>query len=385
MIWKNKGHEFEEFKEIFSYGKKIYIYGAGENGQNLLKKLAFADCVEGFIDNAPNKIGTECFGKRVIGFEQFVAMEKDKFLVVIAMAMENVPEIKRQLLLCGYREGKNLFEYSNFESYYLPIYALYAWEKVYVSSVSFLPTTFCNLDCKGCLEFNHANANRKNRDINDLYRSIDALFEKVDYVGLFHISGGEPLLYPSLPQVIRYCNEKYGDRIAVLGITTNGTVQPSTEVLNALKEAEVMVWIDDYSDNVELGKRNLPKVQQAFENAGVRFVVNKVDKWIEIKSDTTETDVNKLIDRCSRCANPFVSLKDGKIYGCNYTEYACEAGLMEEKETDYITLNGTVSPAEIVEYTGGGYTKKGYYSFCGKCNGFVGNFHYIKVAEQYKR
>lgn len=29
MKWKNKGHEFEYLKEIFTWHKPVYIYGGG--------------------------------------------------------------------------------------------------------------------------------------------------------------------------------------------------------------------------------------------------------------------------------------------------------------------------------------------------------------------
>lgn len=56
MKWKNKGHEYDNIEMNFNAGTKIWIYGAGENGKDLCKELAFADCVAGFIDNNAEKI-----------------------------------------------------------------------------------------------------------------------------------------------------------------------------------------------------------------------------------------------------------------------------------------------------------------------------------------
>ena len=45
MKWKNKGHEFDRFKEIFTWHKPIYIYGGGVFGEDLYKRISFVDCV----------------------------------------------------------------------------------------------------------------------------------------------------------------------------------------------------------------------------------------------------------------------------------------------------------------------------------------------------
>lgn len=48
MKWNNKGHEFDEIGQRFKVNKRVWIYGAGENGRDLFERLKFADCVEGF-------------------------------------------------------------------------------------------------------------------------------------------------------------------------------------------------------------------------------------------------------------------------------------------------------------------------------------------------
>ena len=56
MKWKNKGHEYDNIEMPFNTKTKIWIYGAGENGTELYRKLKFIDCVAGFIDNSIAKV-----------------------------------------------------------------------------------------------------------------------------------------------------------------------------------------------------------------------------------------------------------------------------------------------------------------------------------------
>lgn len=81
--------------------KRIYIFGAGVNGNRLLKKLEMiSNCeVVGFIDNNPEKV--YCFnadtGKRFSCFllEDYKKIEDKKDIIIISTA---IPDIGRQLI-----------------------------------------------------------------------------------------------------------------------------------------------------------------------------------------------------------------------------------------------------------------------------------------------
>ncbi len=381
MKWKNKGHEFDYIGNNFSKEQKIYIYGAGQLGAALNDKLKFLDCVNAFIDNSPEKIGKRFCGKEVLSFEQFIGNDKKNNIVVLAMSLVNIPQIKRQMLLNGYEEGKNLFTFDVFEEFYLPIFALYSWDKMYIPSISFLPTTMCNLNCRGCLAFVPLNKSKCFKDVDEMKKDIDGFFANIDCVGLFHFSGGEPFMYPSLAELVTYCNVNYCDKIATIGVTTNGTVNPSKELLKVLKKSSAHVWLDDYRASVELARDRMENIENAMREMGIPVTVNKVDKWMEISSNEIEKKEEKLIDKCNRCVVPYWTLKNQRLYGCNYSEYATEAQIIEDNENDYWDLNSVENKKVLLEFIMG-YTDLGYYSFCERCNGYVGNFEFIPVAEQ---
>ena len=57
-----------------------------------------------------------------------------------------IEQVKKQ----GCRENVDFFVIEEF----LSVYFIYKYDRVYFSSISFLPSTACNLKCKACLNFN---------------------------------------------------------------------------------------------------------------------------------------------------------------------------------------------------------------------------------------
>ncbi len=385
MKWTNKGHEFDRIGKNFKRNTKVYIYGAGENGIELFKRMLYIDCVEGFVDNDIQKVGKYIEGKKVYSLQDFLMMDKSEHIVVVAQSLEHTPLSLQQLLASGYTEGKNLFDFHTFLDFYLPIFAYYAHDIVYVPVVSFLMTTLCNLDCKGCLNFNHFNSNRKHYSFERLKKDVDIFFEHVDAIGLFHLCGGEPFLYPYFTELLDYILSKYSEKIYCIGTTTNGTVIPSDELCKALCNTKVKVWLDDYRENVALSREKMQDVECKLQANGINYEVNVVDSWLNIIQESNDADIEHTLVKTMSCNVPFLSLKDGKIYGCNYCDYAHEANVCDISPSDYFDLRQETDRSYLMEYIMG-YSENGYYSLCKKCKGFITiNQDELLVAEQYSK
>lgn len=86
-------------------------------------------------------------------------------------------------------------------------------------------TRACNLRCKHCL--NNSGVKEDNEiDYNELLRIIQSLIKS----GIFEIrfTGGEPLLYPKIYDIIKYCTDNY----VYVSIGTNGTLITENVVKN---------------------------------------------------------------------------------------------------------------------------------------------------------
>lgn len=384
MKWKNKGHEFDRFKEIFTWHRPIYIYGAGEFGEDLYKRISFVDCVEGFIDN--NRSG-QIGGKKVISAMEFLELDEKDCIVIIAAGIQNTTLFKNQLLVNGYEEGKNLFLYTDWLNFYAPIYFMYAWNKLYLRLISFLCTTQCNLNCQGCLNFTSYNHDKKHYELERLKRDVDCFFATVDYIDLFHVSGGEPFLYPYLGELLKYISQNYGHKIYNLSTTTNGTIVPDDELCKAIADHNINLFLDDYRENVPRAKEKYTLVREKCEHHKVNIIDNKVDFWINllkeqgIQEESSDQDLKIKFSACNIWCK---SLHSEKLYVCNFVDYAVEADLVEENDNDFFLLVdfSDGKRMELLEFMMG-YSDRGYCELCKKCNGFMAiNTNSYEVAKQ---
>ena len=108
MKWKNKGHELDYIGKSFADKKKIYIYGAGQEGRNLFYKLKFLDCVEGFIDANADKQRMGYLEKPVFAVEELSGKNKD-YLIIVAAGPEIASRITYKLISNGDTRGGGIF------------------------------------------------------------------------------------------------------------------------------------------------------------------------------------------------------------------------------------------------------------------------------------
>lgn len=360
MKWKNKGHEFDDLGSNFQKNKKILILG--ENPELIRNKLDFIDF---------NSINIMSIKKLLIPFYSLLIPKHS----TIVVANDSMRLYKKLLKNQKFKKEINIFTEEEFFNKYLSIYSIYTSNKVYFPSISFICTTICNLNCTDCLNFTPYNKNKKHIDINELKEDIDSFFRVVDKVNLFHISGGEPLLYPNLYELVEYINERYSHKINTLGITVNGSIVPEESLLKLFNKCNVKIYLDDYRIGV-------PRLEKTFNEALKRFKEYKLeieiffrDKFFQffppVQSDENLSE-NDLCQKFNACANPFTQLIDRKLFNCNWSNFAASAGLYEVKEEEFFDLNiDNISEdfkKTVIEYRLG-YSEKGYVDFCKYCNG----------------
>ncbi len=387
MKWKNKGHEFDIIGEKLKGKEKIYIYGAGELGESLLKKIQFVDCIAGFIDGDEEKQKKGFCGKPVEPIISFLKRKRGNHIVIVAANRENTYWFMKQLRASGYCEGEDLFEYASFADFYLPIYAAYIWNVIYVPSLCFITTTKCNLNCESCLNLTPYNKNKRHYDFEILKSDIDTFFECIDFIDLLHISGGEPLLYPELSKILEYIGVKYRNRINTLSTTTNGTILPSKELYDTLLKFDITLIVDDYREQVNKAEENWNKLVDELKQNKINYSINYVTSWIDLKPFTTDNsslEEVELVNYSTSCQCSFISLKNKKIHSCSYADYAVEAKIVEGHENDYFDLEkfNKNNRREFLEFIMG-YTERGYTEYCKRCSGYIPiNKNKVPVAKQ---
>ena len=214
------------------------------------------------------------------------------------------------------------------------------------------------------------------REWEQLTKDVDLFFSCVDYIMLFHVSGGEPMLYKHTADLIEYIDKNYGHKIGTLRTVTNGTVVPKEEVLEKLSKCNIEITVDDYREAVPRFNNRFDQLIEKLEEYNIKYYINKAESWIDLAPDTTDyskLSEEELIKHRDSCSQSWEELRDGKIYSCNYAAYATVAGIAGEQDLEETYNLEKFTPEkkkELVEFRLG-YTEKGYTNFCKKCRGFT--------------
>lgn len=297
--------------------------------------------------------------------------------------------MEQQLTSLGWKNREDFCHYYVF----LGVFAAYREKKLYFPSISFLPTTYCNLNCRACLNFTPFAKEFHHRNFDDIKKDLDLFFSVVDYIGFFHVSGGEPLLYPEIAELLQYISERFGKQIYSLQTTTNGTILPSEKLLDVFRTHDITITIDDYRGALLPEQEKYQEVYDAFAKAaGADHVIQgKYDSWMDLAPDReypamTEDELRAHFDSCRI---PWKSYHDGKLYLCNYADYAVAAGIGpvmgEEEYIDFSTYQKEQDLKSFMEFRMG-YSMLGYTQFCKQCAGYTDiNPYHVKPAEQVPR
>lgn len=380
MKWKNKGHEFDALAEVIVKLDAIYLFGAGEHGKAAFEKYNKKILIKGFIDNDATKTSENFCGVKVYAPDDIKLLAGEA--IVITMQPSLVSTVFKQMEQLGYFKNINIYALQQF----FPILDMYKFGEVCLSSISFLPTTVCNLKCKKCLNFAPYIRKQEFRLINDLEADLALLFSKIDTLLLLHLSGGEPLLYPDLAELIAFIAQNFKQKLGRLEMTTNGTVVPSDALCESMARNNLHIIVDDYREQLPQYQVKFSELIKKLEKYGVVYKVLKADAWLDLapfETDHSDFSENQLVNYFDACAVPWQEYRDGRLWLCNYAAYAEVAGIENTTSNEYFEickLNDS-NRHEFMEFRLG-YSEKGYVGFCKRCRSFGNNNIKIKVAEQ---
>lgn len=379
MKWANKGHEFDALGGRIADVRAIYLFGAGIGGLSIHSQFSDRIEIKGFIDNDPVKQRDGVDGIGVSAAADIRLAENEAIVVCVQSGFAG--EIMAQCRALGYVDGYTLFAMDVF----FPLLEMYVHERLCLPSLSFLPVTACNLNCRDCLNFSPYMKHAEFRPLGRLKEDLSLLFSRIDSILLFHISGGEPFLYPALPDLIAFVSTAFRGRIGRLEMTTNGTIVPSDALCLALRDGGVNLIVDDYRDSVPEYADAYDAALEKYEAFSVSYRVQKVANWISLapfETDHSAWSEEQLRSHFDACAVPWQEYRDGKLWLCNYAAYAEVAGIAKTRPTDYLDFtDGEIDRKALLEFRLG-YSDRGYVEFCKRCRGYGNNTIPTKVAEQ---
>ncbi len=103
-------------------------------------------------------------------------------------------------------------------------------------------------------------------DVKEQINDLKKLLFYVDGIINVEVIGGEPFVYNQLPELLLYLLGE--SKVKFVEITSNGTILPSTNILNLLKNSKVCILLSDYGKVngkcVEKTYQYLKKTEYAF-------------------------------------------------------------------------------------------------------------------------
>lgn len=222
-------------------------------------------------------------------------------------------------------------------------------EKFTMKRASLLISLNCNLKCKLCTVGSPYYSGKKFPELSELESQLRALFEVVDFVEIFTISGGEPLLYRQLPELLESLLE-YSDHFEKIEIITNGTIIPTQELLAAVKkygEKFLRFIVDDYGKDLS---KNVAQIISLFDENGIPYRLNdycsdnvRFGGWVDHGPMTeivhTKSEARGLFAKCAQPQkmNFCFLYVDGCLYPCSVVFRRSKLG-QDVDEKDYVNI-----------------------------------------------
>lgn len=394
MKWTQKGKQFDRLGKIFEKRDKILIYGAHSCSDTLvdyLMQTGLWDRVDGFVDRRFESMSDGYRGCPVYSPEILFEQYDDTHLIIVALGKPHGYRIMDRLVRAGYIENSECFIWtkfmSDFNDIYAPVYAMYTQNRLLLSSICFIPSTACNLKCRDCLNFTTYLPSFEVRGMEELKKDVDLLFKWVDYTQRFQISGGDPLLYPHLNELIVYIGEHYISQIGYFEMVINGTVIPSDETCRLMKKYEMKIFLDNYTEAISEKMNCREGIIKQFESFDIHWVDNTVKEWFDLDifhTDNRYMGEAGLKEYYDLCNNPWHCFEHGKMYACNFARYAEKTGLHKENNESWLDFRKMTEDRkrELLEFTLN-YCDRGYVEMCKRCAGcqFI-NCKKVPVAVQ---
>jgi len=395
MLYNEELHGFDKFISEWNLDTEYVLFGASKECVQFIRSL---DLLLGdrklkikyIVDhNIKDTTNVDSINEISSFFRQSKNIKIDRRNIKLIHIDDFSPEIDEKVIITTdvYKQLYTMYldEHSIKYTWYKDIVSIWPFKyenKVHIFQTDVLVTERCTLACSHCNMFMPHFVSPNHRDFEIIKSDIDLFFNKVDYVSVFHLVGGEPFLYPHIEDIIRYIVSNYTLKIDKLIITTNGTILPKQSTLDLLKSSDVILSVSDYTDKLENIKIKVLKVIETLKSQNINHYVRNEIEWYDFGDLRVKKNLptDKLIKHFDSCTAPFRGLNDGKFYYCHLNTSAVLTKLFPLNENDYVDIT-TISKEQLIKFDLG-YTDLGYITFCDNCNGCNTG---IKVPVSYEK
>ncbi len=361
--------------------KDVIIFGYGRYGSRICQFLKRDFNIVAIVDNDEQKNGQIVDGVPIYSFDSARNLLHNYKIIVTAQAFF-YSEISKQLKEEGLKENVDFVIWNQF----FPEWFYKYKGTICVAKTDVVITSYCNLRCENCMVFSPY-VPKRHETVENIKGSLQAFFDRVDRVQDMNLYGGEPFLHPQLGEIIEEAG-KYREKIGYLGIITNGTIIPDTNIIKLLRKYNIGISISDYSFSVDY-KTKLNELYRILEEAQINVLCSTNMVWFDLGFPGKRVQIDEnILQKHMECCNPVCrDLIDGKIYYCVPDRAAQLGGLIPNSEKSFIDLSkidkdDLEARKSILEFCTG-QIDDGYLELCKKCKGFgEDNFDEIQAAKQ---
>ncbi len=259
---------------------------------------------------------------------------------------------------------------------------------------SIIVASACNLNCKLCAGYAPYVEKNGFPDFEELLGWVKKYFRIVSHVELLTISGGEPLLYKHLPNMIEFLME-YCNCFDQLEIYSNGTIIPSDTLIEKIKQHGNKFRrfiIDNYGKNIST---KISIIKEKLDNYSIPYVIRDYCSddmhcggWIDYGSLTKPIHTyQESLELFSKCAYPNVmkfcfSIRNGLMIPCPPINRRLMLNQTVDKN-DYIDLTDNTLSIEQQQEKITYIYETNCLETCQFCNGMCDDSPRFKPAEQF--
>jgi hypothetical protein len=341
--------------------------------------------VDCFCDNNINRTKNPVCGLKVIYTPYLRNKYKDAIFLISAADIKDAVE---QLYNLGFSKWypSNLL-LKNFNVYKYPLsypadFVKYTIEtcilchenflnsdKVFLRSVDIIVTERCSLKCKDCSNLIQYYKNPKDCDTKEILKSIDAFCNIIDEVNEFRIPNGEAFMNKEVHLIIKRLIDE--PKVYRIVIYTNGTILPSKEQIEYLKDKKILFIITDYG---KLSTK-IDTLTRKLADNNIAFYVQKAQGWTDCakigRHYRSIKEAKEIFKNC--CAKNTFTISDGKLYRCPFSANAFRLKAVPDYKDDYINfikeIEDNKAISEIKEKIKKFILEKEFLQTCDFCNG----------------
>ena len=252
-----------------------------------------------------------------------------------------------------------------------------------LANLNLTPTMRCNLKCELCGVLVPHYEYRPQMDAEECEKSLAILFQIIDRIVRFQVTGGEPLMHPKLNEILQSCL-RYENCFDELWLFSNCAVPFRDDVIETLfpYREKVLIHCSDYGVRPDVAEKNI----ECLEKCGLRYKYLKYygeeqyfDGWVDQGGFTahgrSKEDNSRIFKSCphyKRGGSWY--LRHGQLHWCGRSIRGLELGKIPDCKDDYLNLFEDIPVSEKKKKLES-VMARNCITACDYCNGNYGTEH----------